>query len=97
MAAVANYPKPTAARVWSVLETESSFETQGSEGLHLHWQAREAALRWNERAEFLIAARDEDDDPMPYVSVPPNRTFYVKTRFVYLGKGKPSPFDLEDE
>lgn len=29
-----------------------------------------------------------------YLPVPPNRTFNVKTRYVYRGKGEPAPFDL---
>ncbi len=32
-----------------------------------------------------------------YQHVPPNRVFYVKTRYVYVGKGLPRPFDLGDE
>ena len=48
-----------------------------------------------ERTEILMASLAEDDDS--YVSVPANRMFYVKTRYVYVGKGAPLPFDLDDE
>ena len=37
------------------------------------------------------------EDDYSYVSVPPNRTFYVRTRYVYAGKGMPRPFDLDDD
>ena len=30
-----------------------------------------------------------------YISVPPRRTFFVQTRYVFRGKGKPLFFDLD--
>lgn len=51
---------------------------------------------WNERAEVLVMRREEADE-FSYEHVPPNRMFYVKTRYVYVGKGFPQPFDLDDE
>lgn len=40
----------------------------------------------------------EDDTEFPvYVPIVPNRTFFVRTRYVYRGRGKPLPFDWVDE
>ena len=50
----------------------------------------------SERAEVLLMPREEADK-FSYEHVPPNRMFYVKTRYVYAGKGLPRPFDLDDE
>ena len=97
MPAVAEYPRPAAAFVWSVLETASPLESRGPEGLQLRRTACEALQQWNERARVLVATTDNDVEPVGYVSVPPNRTFYVKTRYVYLGQGEPWPFVLDEE
>ena len=35
-------------------------------------------------------------DDFTYSSMPPNYVFYVKTRYVFLGKGEPMPFELDD-
>lgn len=69
---------------------------QGIEGSKVYAKAEEIFRHWNERAEVLLMFREEADD-FSYEHVPPNRVFYVKTRYVYLGKGLPRPFDLDDE
>jgi hypothetical protein len=87
------------------VDTESSQQPQGPEGRQLHLKADEAFRHWGERAEFIIATIDlfiaggdeDDDEELSYVSVPPKRTIYVRTRYVFRGKGKPRPFELEDE
>jgi len=58
--------------------------------------AREAFVHRNATAEALIAVTDHADGHS-YQPVPSNRMFYVKTRYVYGGKGTPLPFDLDDE
>jgi hypothetical protein len=37
------------------------------------------------------------EDVFSYGNVPPSQVFHVKTRYVYRGKGRPQPFDLDDE
>jgi hypothetical protein len=37
----------------------------------------------------------EPDDS--YISVPPNRTFFVQTRYIYTGKGEPLPLELDED
>ena len=96
MPAIAEYIKPTNAFVWNVFETESILQPQGSEGKQLSRKADEAFQHWTERAEVLIAVIDVAD-AVSYVSVPPNRTMYVKTRYVFAGSGEVLPFELEDE
>ena len=41
--------------------------------------------------------RLSEADDYSYVSVPASRMFYVKTRYIYAGKGMPRPYDLDDE
>ena len=97
MPAVAEYARPSSAFVCRIVDTESSQQPQGSEGRQLHRKADEAIRQWFEqRAEVLIAEPD-DEGVVSYVSVPPNRTFFVRTRYTYAGKGKPLPFELDDE
>ena len=36
------------------------------------------------------------DDEIDYVPAPPNRTFYVRTRYIFKGKGGPAPFKCDD-
>jgi hypothetical protein len=69
---------------------------QGIEGRQLSKKAEEVDRQWRERAEVLLMPRKEADE-FSYEHVPANRVFYVKTRYVYLGKGRPQPFDLDDE
>jgi hypothetical protein len=48
----------------------------------------------------LLAHPPESDEPAiqppAYAPVPPTRTFYVKTRYVFCGKGEPTPFELDE-
>ncbi len=32
---------------------------------------------------------------LDYQPVPPGRTFFVKTRYAFMGKGEPAPYDLD--
>ena len=96
MPAVAEYASPANAFVCRIFDTESSLQPQGSEGKQLHRKADEALRHWIERAEVLIAEPD-DAEAVSYFSIPPNRTFFVRTRYVYAGKGEPLPFVLDDE
>ncbi len=76
--------------------TEFCPEPQGEVGKVLIRNAEEVYQHWVARAEVLIAAT-EDNDAFMYSSMPPNRVFHVKTRYVFLGKGEPIPFELDDE
>lgn len=71
-------------------------QAQGSEGKKVFAKAEEVYRHWSERAEVLVMRREEADE-LSYASAPPNRTFYVKTRYVYVGKGLPRPFGLDEE
>ncbi len=71
-------------------------QAQGLEGRKVREAAEQVLRQWNARAESLIAATENAENDS-YVSVPPNRVFYVKTRYVYGGRGTPRPFDLDDE
>lgn len=96
MPAVAEYAGSMSAFEWRIVDTESSLQPQGPEGQQLHRKADEAIQHWAERAEVLIAEPD-DAVVVSYLSVPPNRTFLVRTRYIYAGKGEPMPFQLDDE
>jgi len=95
MPAIAEYSGPSSAVVWEVPETEWSLQPQGDEGRQLFRKANESLQHWGERTAVLINTIDADN--VAYVSAPPNRTIYVKTRYVFAGKGEPLPFELEDE
>jgi hypothetical protein len=69
---------------------------QGFEGRKVREVAEQVLRQWNARAESLIAATENAENDS-YVSVPPNRVFYVKTRYVYSGQGTPRAFGLDDE
>lgn len=69
---------------------------QGIEGRKVSEKAEEVYRHWSERAEVLVMRRKEVDE-FSYEHVPPNRIFHIKTRYVYIGKGLPRPFDLDDE
>lgn len=71
-------------------------EPQGEAGKVLIRNTEKVHQHWVERAEVLVAAT-EDNDAFTYSSMPPNRVFHVKTRYVFLGKGEPIPFELDDE
>ncbi len=71
-------------------------EPQGEAGRWLLRNAKEVYRQWNEPAEVLIATM-EDNDAFTYLSMPPNRVYHVKTRYVFLGKGEPMPFELDNE
>lgn len=96
MPAVAEYARPTSQSEWPFVATESSLQPQGPEGQQLRRKVDEAIQHWAERAEFLLGLADEGDF-VAYVSVPPNRTFYVATRYIYEGRGEPLPFVLDRE
>jgi len=96
MPAVAEYARPTSGFVFRIVDTESSLQPQGSEGRQLQRKANEAIQHWDNRAEVLIAEPD-DAVAVSYVAVPPNRTFLVRTRYIYSGKGEPLPFELDDD
>lgn len=105
MPAVAEYPRPASMIVCHRFDTDNAIEPQGLEGRSLHREAESAIKCWIEpRAQILIAKTDfcdsghgRDDPDQSYVSVPPKRTFHVRTRYVFHGKGKPLPFRLDEE
>lgn len=81
-------------------------DAQGIEGRKVFAKTEAVYRHWTDRAEVLVTRREEADAfsaawttfaERTYERVPPNRMFYVKTRYVYLGKGLPHPFDLDDE
>lgn len=69
-------------------------DAQSDEGKKILENAEEAYRHWSDRAEALVAHCNQ---VLSYDHVPPNRQFYVRTRYVYAGKGVPQPFDLDDE
>lgn len=71
---------------------------QGVEGKKVSAKAQEVYRHWSERAEVLVM-RLEAVDELPHERTlpPPNREFYVKTQYVYAGKGLPRRIDLDDE
>jgi hypothetical protein len=69
---------------------------QGIEGRKISAKAEEVYRHWRERVEVLLMPRQETDE-FSYEHVPPNRMFYIKTRYVYVGKGLPQPLDLDEE
>ena len=75
---------------------EHASRDNGHEASRLSALVDEALAHWSGRAEILITALEEADD-YSYVSVPASRMFYVKTRYIYAGKGMPRPYDLDDE
>ncbi|MFO0838022.1 MAG: hypothetical protein U1D55_05800 [Phycisphaerae bacterium] len=92
MAVVARSPQPIPANVfWRDLVQQA----QGETGRKLRARAEEAFEHWTRRTEILVRADDADE--FSYVSVPPNRTFWVKTRYVFRGKGKPLPIRVDEE
>ncbi len=102
MAAAATYSKVPTFFIPAGFGSEVRPKPQGKTGLGLLGKADEVCRQWVERAEILNASirfvtTGGDSGTLPYYSVPPTRTFYVKTRYVFLGKGKPTPFELEDE
>ena len=104
MPAVAEYARPASTFVRRIVDTESALQPPGLEERQLHRKADEALEHWVARAEILIGTADlfiegsgDEDDSFPYVPIPPNRTFYVKTKYVFVGKGTPLPFDWDDD
>jgi hypothetical protein len=93
MAAVALPPQPVPAAVSHFDFSRDA--AQGETGRRLHARAEQAFEHWTRRAAILVATSGADE--FSYVSVPPNRTFSVKTRYVFSGKGKPLPFRLDEE
>jgi len=71
-------------------------QAQGNEGKKVFAKAEAAYRHWNERSEVLLMSRARED-VFSYGNVPPSQVFHVKTRYVYRGKGRPQPFDLDDE
>lgn len=108
MPTVAECAESTSAFVYRIDDPEWSLQPQGSEGRQLHRKAGEAFQHWGERAEILIAGclhdlghypimQEDDDELFKNTAVPPKRTFYVKTRYVFLGRGEPLPMVLEED
>ena len=94
MPAIALPPQPVPAMVsrfdfWR----ESGQRAHGETGRKLQARADQAHEHWLRRAEVLISANDLDD--FFYNSVPPNRSFSVRTRYVFRGKGGPLPFTAD--
>lgn len=90
-------PQPSPAFVTHAGEwNEHASQGNGHEAVRLFDLANEVLTHWLQRAEVLVTTLQEADD-YSYLSVPANRVFYVKTRYVYGGKGQPRPFDLDDE
>lgn len=69
---------------------------QSNEGRQLFEKVKEVCRYLRERPEVLLMAREETDE-FSYEHAPANRVFFVRTKYVYLGKGRPQPFDLDDE
>ena len=96
MPAVATCPSVPTFRIPWGLGSESHSEPQWQAGKVLIRNVKAVYVQWFERAEVLLATM-EDNDAFTYLSMAPNRVFHVKTRYVFLGKGEPMPFELDDE
>lgn len=102
MAAIAEKPCASTLYIPAGFGSEVRPDPQGEAGKGLRRKAQAMSRQWAERAEILNASSGlvttgGDSGTLPYYSVPPNRVFYVKTRYVFLGKGEPMPFELDDE
>ena len=75
---------------------QSASGGNGVEASQMSVLAGEVWFHWSQRIEILIPALEVLTGDS-YISVPPNRVSYVKTRYIYKGKGTPMPFDLGDE
>jgi hypothetical protein len=95
MPAIADIPPSQTATPISYFYADARY-AQGDEGKKVFDKAKDVYRHWNERAEVLLMSRNATDE-FSYEPAPPNRVFHVKTRYVYLGKGLPRPFDLDDE
>ena len=90
-------PQPAYAIVCNGDERElAESYSYGDEASQLSVLADEVWFHWLQRIEILIPALEVLTGDS-YRSVPPNRVSYVKTRYIYKGKGTPMPFDLGDE
>lgn len=87
-------PMPATVRPFTL----ASSPAEGPEGRKVAEVADNVLLHWFDRAEVLLASDALDDlDDLEYVPVPPNRVFFVTTRFVHVGKGTPRAITLDDE
>jgi hypothetical protein len=63
-------------------------------------EPNEVAPEAETEAEARLYEETEDDE-IPDVStlnrVPPKRTYMARARFHYVGRGKPLPYDLDDD
>lgn len=97
MPTIALPPQPTYSIVCNGAERAlAESYSYGDEASQLSVLADEMCSHWSQRVEILVPALEVLNGDS-YVSVPPNRVSFVKTRYVYLGKGTPMPFDLSDE
>lgn len=108
MPALAEFPKPTSAFEYRSNGAEWSLQSEGPEGRQLRREYGEAIQHWIEPAEISMASRmqdprrypskkEYDDEFLSNTAVPPKQTFYVKTRYVFLGRGNPLSFVLDDD
>lgn len=96
MPAFARTSKPVPANVSrSEFWQDAGLQAQGDTGRSLRAHARRAIEHWAQRTATLVAP--DNSDEFSYVSVPPNRAFLVKTRYVFGGRGKPLPLRLDVE
>lgn len=96
MAALQRCPTMPTFRIPEGFGSEFRPDPAGKTGRVLIRNADVVCRHWVERAEALVATT-EDNEPSTYSPMPPNRVFHVKTRYVFLGKGEPMPFELDDE
>lgn len=93
MLAVADHPGSSAVAAISTMELP-----QGDEGLQV-WRNVTRILEdladRTEIAGYGTSASEPEFDP--YVPIRPKRSFYVNTRYVYAGRGKPRPFVWGDD
>ncbi len=90
-------PQPPYAMVASPNERRvSESQGHGVEAHQLNTLFDEAINHWLQPAAMFFLVLEQVDE-YSYEPVPPNRVFYVSTRYVYGGKGEPQPFELEDE
>lgn len=97
MAKLLGNPISTMLCFYPLTAADPLLDSQGNE-INPTWRPlkKKAEAHWSERSEVLLAATEPKDDLLR-CPVSPNRTYYVSTQYVYVGKGRPLPFELEDD
>ncbi len=96
MPAIATTAIPPITYYWDATQADDIPQAQGIEGQQLLVRELEARIHWSDRTEMFMS-EEVNSDIIDYSPVPPKRMFFVPTLYIDGGKGKPLPFELEDE